>query len=61
MLRLASVMHTITGSTLAGIMVIAVLVAGYDTLNYILMAAGFGALAGIPAAYFVAKTIKATE
>ena len=61
MFRLASIIYAMAGTTLAGIMIIAALTAGYDTLNYILIAAAIGALAGLPASYFVAKAIRGLE
>lgn len=61
MFRLASIIYAMAGITLAGIMIVAALTAGYDTLNYILIAAGTGAVAGFPASYFVAKAIKDME
>lgn len=61
MLRLASVIYAIAGTTLAGIMVIVALTTGYDTLNYILAAAAIGAIAGFPASYFIAGAIKGND
>jgi hypothetical protein len=57
MFRLATMLYTVIGSTLAGTAVIAVLVAGYTTLTPILIAAGVGALVGIPATWFIARMI----
>lgn len=57
MLRLASMLYSIIGTTLAGILIIAALTAGYDTLVPILIAAGVGAVAGIPVSYLVAQAI----
>ena len=57
MLRLASILYAIVGTTMAGILVIAALASGYDTLNYILIAAGLGAVL----AFYIAKAIKAAE
>ena len=61
MLRLASVLYAIVGTTMAGMLIIAALVSGYDTLNYILIAAALGATLGVPTAYYIAKAIKAEE
>ena len=61
MLRLASVLYAIVGTTMAGILVVVALASGYDTLNYILIAAGLGAVLGLPASFYIAKAIKATE
>ncbi len=57
MLRLASILYAIIATTLAGIGVIAVLVAGYDTLTPILGAAAVGAVAAIPASWGVARQL----
>ncbi len=61
MLRLASVLYAIAGPTLMGIFMIAALVAGYDTLNYILIAVALGAALALPVAYYIATTIKGNE
>ncbi len=61
MLGLVLVLYAIVGTAMAGALVIVVLASGYDTLNYILMAAGIGAVLGLPASLFIAKAIKATE
>jgi len=61
MFRLASIIYAIAGTTLAGIMVIAALASGYDTLNYILIAAAIGATLGVPTAYFIAKALFGNE
>lgn len=57
MLRLASMLYSIIGTTLAGILIIAALTAGYDTLVPILIAAGVGAVSGLPVSYLVAQAI----
>lgn len=57
MFRLALMLFTIIGSTLAGVAIVAVLVAGYTTLTPILIAAGAGALAAIPATWLVTGMI----
>ncbi|KQI70444.1 CTP synthetase [Loktanella sp. 5RATIMAR09] len=57
MLRLASMLYSIIGTTMAGTLIIAALTAGYDTLIPILIAAGIGAVAGIPISYLVAQAI----
>ncbi len=57
MLRLASMLYSIIGTTMAGILIIAALTAGYDTLVPIIIAAGIGAVAGLPISYFVAQAI----
>ncbi|MFT7596474.1 MAG: hypothetical protein ACI8R4_003809 [Paracoccaceae bacterium] len=55
MLRLASILYTLISTTLAGTGVIAVLVAGHDTLVPILIAAGVGAVVALPISWAVAK------
>ncbi|HEV8034539.1 CTP synthetase [Yoonia sp.] len=57
MLRLASMLYSIIGTTLAGTLIIVALTAGYDTLVPILIAAGVGAVAGLPVSYLVAQAI----
>ncbi|MGJ8588468.1 MAG: CTP synthetase [Yoonia sp.] len=57
MLRLASMLYSIIGTTMAGILIIAALTAGYDTLVPIIIAAGIGAVAGLPISYLVAQAI----
>lgn len=57
MLRLASMLYSIIGSTLAGAGVIAVLASGYDTLSPILIAAAAGAVVAVPVTLMVAKKI----
>ena len=46
---------------MAGILVIAALASGYDTLKYILIAAGLGSVLAMPTSVFIAKAIKAAE
>lgn len=58
MLRLASVIYAVAGTTVAGSFIVAALVAGYDTLPYIVGAAGIGFVVAMPVAYFVAKAIR---
>ena len=57
MLRLASMLYSIIGSTLAGVGVIAVLASGYDTLAPILISAAVGAVLAVPVTLIVAKKI----
>jgi len=59
MFRLATMLFTIIGATLAGSAVVATLVAGYATLVPILIAAGVGFLAGIPVTWIITKMIYA--
>ncbi|MEJ8563235.1 CTP synthetase [Yoonia sp. GPGPB17] len=57
MLRLASMLYSFIGTTMAGILVIAALTAGYDTLVPIVIAAGVGAVLAMPVSYYVAQAI----
>ncbi len=57
MFRLASMLYSIIGTTLAGIGVIGVLTAGYDTLTPILVAAGIGAVVAVPITFLIARAI----
>lgn len=57
MLRLASMRYSIIATTLAGSFVIVALVSGYDTLTPIVVAAGLGAVAAVPAAWLVARAL----
>lgn len=59
MLRLASILYSLIGSSLAGVGVIAVLVAGLATVPAILAAAAAGAVLGMPVAWLVAKQLYA--
>ncbi|MFN3662848.1 CTP synthetase [Yoonia sp.] len=57
MFRLATMLYSIIGTSFAGSFVIAALATGRDTLIPILIAAGAGALLGIPASWYVARAI----
>jgi hypothetical protein len=57
MLRLSSALYSIIGTSLAGSLIIAALVLGYDTAVPIVVAAAVGAVLGLPASYFVARAI----
>ncbi|KIC18496.1 hypothetical protein [Leisingera sp. ANG-Vp] len=59
MLRLASVLYSLIGSSLAGVGVIVVLVAGMSTVPAILASAAIGAVLGLPVAWLVAKQLYA--
>ena len=59
MFRLALILYSFIGTTLAGSLVIFVLVIGRDTLWPILTAAGVGVLLGLPVTWFVARAIMA--
>ena len=57
MLRLASILYSLIGTTVAGTLVIAALTMGYDTLQPILVAAAAGFVVALPVAWLVAKGI----
>lgn len=57
MLRLASMLYLLIGTTLAGSAVVAALVAGQDTLKPILIAAILGFVAAVPVTWLVAKKV----
>lgn len=57
MYRLAFIIHFFVSTTLAGSLVIAVLVMGLDTWKPIVAAAVLGYLAGFPVSVFVAKAM----
>ena len=57
MTRLALVIFSILSVTCMGIAVVATLVAGFDTLAPIVIAAAVGLVAAVPASWFVARRI----
>jgi putative flippase GtrA len=57
MIRLASILYSLIGSSMAGAAVIAVLVTGYLTVPAILAAAAAGAVVAMPVAYLVARRL----
>jgi len=57
MFRLASMLYSIIGTTLAGSLMVAALTAGYDTLIPILVAASVGAVVALPVTWLVARAI----
>lgn len=59
MMRLASLLYSVIGTSLAGTFIIAALVAGLDTARPIIAAAGLGFLLAIPATWLVARAIMA--
>lgn len=59
MLRLAMILYSLIGTTLAGSAVIAALTMGYGTLQPILIAAALGALLAVPVAALVARRLTA--
>lgn len=57
MFRLASILFSLIGTTLAGSAIVVALVMGFDDLTGILAAAVIGGLAGVPSAYLVARKL----
>lgn len=57
MLRLASLLYSLIGPTLAGSFIIVALVSGFDDLTGILVAAAVGAVAGLPISWVVADKL----
>ncbi|MCF3595598.1 CTP synthetase [Rhodobacteraceae bacterium LMO-12] len=58
MLRLALIVHLFVGSTLAGSAMIVALVAGWDTLQPLVIAAFVGWLLSIPTSWVLARKIE---
>ena len=58
MLRLASLIYTVASATVMGIFIIIALASGFDTLEYVVIAAVAGAIVAMPVSYFIAKAIK---
>lgn len=61
MFRLASMIYTIASGTIMGIFIVVALVAGYDTLRYIVIAAAAGAVVALPVSWYIARAIKALD
>lgn len=59
MFGLASLLYSIVGTSLAGGLIVVVLVAGMGTAPYIVGAAALGAAAAMPVAWLVARAITA--
>lgn len=57
MVWLVLILHLFIGSTLGGSLVIAALVAGFDSLMLILIAAGVGFLVAFPVSWLVGKKL----
>ncbi|WIY27679.1 hypothetical protein [Parasedimentitalea psychrophila] len=57
MLRLASMLYSLISTSLAGVGIIAVLVAGFGSVPAILTAAVVGAVAAVPVSWLVARQI----
>ena len=58
MLRLAMILYSLIGTTLAGSAVIAALTMGYGTLQPILIAAAIGFVLAIPASWAIARALE---
>ncbi|QIE41964.1 hypothetical protein [Meridianimarinicoccus aquatilis] len=59
MLRLASLLYSLIGTTLAGSAIVVALVAGFDGLQGIVVAAAVGALLALPVSYVIAQKLYA--
>lgn len=57
MFRLASLLYSLIGTTLAGSFIVVALVAGFDDLAGVVAAAALGGLAGLPVSYLVARKL----
>lgn len=57
MLRLAMLLYSLAGTTLAGSLVIVALVAGYDTARGIIIAALLGFVLAVPASLLLARKL----
>ncbi|MBB5720947.1 preprotein translocase subunit SecF [Loktanella ponticola] len=57
MFRLATILYAMIATTLAGSLIVAALVMGYDTWMQLIIAACFGAVFAVPASFFVAQAI----
>lgn len=57
MLRLASLLYSIIGSTLAGSFIVVALVLGFTTASPLIVAAAVGFVAALPVSWLVARQI----
>lgn len=57
MLRLAALLFIVVGASLAGILIVAALVAGLDTAQPIVIAAAIGFAAAVPVSILVARKL----
>jgi len=57
MFRLASMLYSIVGTSLAGAFIVAALTMGYDTLIPIIIAAVAGGILALPLAWLIARAI----
>ena len=58
MFDLAGILYSVISTTLAGSAIVVSLVMGYDTLGPMLVAAGIGFAAALPASVIVAKRMR---
>jgi predicted PurR-regulated permease PerM len=56
-MRLAALIYALTGPTMAGILIIACLASGLDTLGPIVIAAVIGFVGAMPVAWIIARRI----
>lgn len=57
MLRLASILYSLIGTSVAGSLVVAALTMGYDTMKPVVAVAAIGFLLAVPITWFVTKGI----
>ena len=57
MFRLALLLFVVIGASVAGILIVVALVAGYDTQTPILIAAALGFAAAVPISWLVARQL----
>lgn len=57
MFRLALILYAVIGTSLAGILMVAALTAGYDTAQPVVISALVGFVIGLPVAWLVAKQL----
>ncbi|MCK0119184.1 CTP synthetase [Loktanella sp. F6476L] len=57
MFRLATMLYAMIATTLAGSLIVAALVAGYDTWLQLIVAACIGAVLAVPASFYIAQAI----
>lgn len=57
MLRLASILYSLIGTTVAGTLVVAALTMGYDTMKPVIAAAVIGFVLALPVTWLVTKGI----
>jgi len=61
MIRLASFLYAMVATSLAGGLMIFALVSGYDSVKFILIAVGTGAVIALPVSIYIAKALGADE